>query len=220
ITADLVFWSMPAFPDLPAELVGAPIVIIAGLYAGPADVGERMLQPLREFATPLIDLSHAGPYVSHQSAFDPFFPDTQRYYWKSIFADHLTDDVIDATIALAAEIPSTETLFALRGLGGAMGRVPEDATAYSNRAANYNLSLDTTWQSPDDDARMIAWTREAWSRVHALTGGGVYLNFAGLGEENDTLAHAGYGSNYDRLQHVKRRYDPTNLFRTNVNIKP
>jgi FAD/FMN-containing dehydrogenase len=67
---------------------------------------------------------------------------------------------------------------------------------------------------------MIAWTRKSWSTMRDLTGGGVYLNFAGLGEENDTLARAGYGSNYDRLAEVKRRYDPANLFQGNINIQP
>jgi FAD/FMN-containing dehydrogenase len=67
---------------------------------------------------------------------------------------------------------------------------------------------------------MIAWTRRRWAEMRELTGGGVYLNFAGLGEDNDQLARAGYGRNYDRLREIKRRYDPANLFRGNVNVTP
>jgi FAD/FMN-containing dehydrogenase len=108
----------------------------------------------------------------------------------------------------------------LRSLGGAMGRVPESATAYGNRAARYNLSIDATWQDPAQSEHNIAWTRAAWEHMRELTGGGVYLNFAGFGEDDTALARAGYGSNYDRLVQVKRRYDPDNLFRGNINIAP
>ena len=220
VSSDVIFWSMPPLPDLPPELIGVPIIIIAGWYAGTPEDGARELQPLREMGTPLVDLSHAGPYVDIQSAFDPFFPDTQRYYWKSLFLTSLSDEAIDSIIELSADRPSPQSLFAFRALGGALSRIPEEATAYGNRQALYNLSIDTTWQDRADDQRMIAWTRAAWSRMDAMTEGGVYLNFAGLGEENDSLARAGYGGNYDRLVEVKRTYDPSNLFQGNINIAP
>ena len=220
VTSLLSFWGMPPLPDLPVELHGAPIVIATGVFAGPADQGEQVLQPLRELATPIVDLSGLSTYIQLQSSFDPFFPTTQRYYWKSLFLDDLGDDDIAATIALAADRPSPQTLFALRHLGGAISRIPDDATAYANRHAQFNLSLDTTWTDPSDDERMIGWTRRGWQEVRERTGGGVYLNFAGLGEENELLARAGHGINYDRLRAVKRRYDPTNAFQGNINIKP
>ena len=101
-----------------------------------------------------------------------------------------------------------------------MSRIPEDATAYGNRNALYNLSIDTTWTASEDDEEMIAWTCGAWSKIHDLTGGGVYLNFAGLGEDNDNLARGAYSRNYERLREIKRKYNPGNLFRGNVNITP
>jgi FAD/FMN-containing dehydrogenase len=82
------------------------------------------------------------------------------------------------------------------------------------------LSLDATWADPSNDEQMIAWVRRAWQDLRERTGGGVYLNFAGLGEENELLARAGHGGNYERLRAIKRRYDPDNVFRSNVNIKP
>lgn len=220
VTTDVVLWSMPPLPGIEPELVGAPIVIPFGSYAGSSEHGQRELRPLLEFGTPLVDLSHVGRYVDIQSGFDPLFPDTQRYYWKSLYIDDLTDEAIDLMIDLAFDRPTTLTAFGLRGLGGAMSRIPEEATAYGNRASLFNLSFDTIWLEPDDDPRMVAWTRDAWSQMHALTGGGVYLNFAGLGEENEGLAQGAYGHNYRRLVEVKRRYDPTNLFHGNVNIPP
>jgi FAD/FMN-containing dehydrogenase len=220
ITSTLVYWSMPSLPGFPAELHGTPIVGAFGLYAGDATEGERALQPLREFATPLLDLSGRTDYLSVQNTWDVFFPTTLRYYWKSLFLDELREADIAQTIALAADRPTPETLFALRHLGGAVGRIPDDATAYGNRRSPFNLSLDTTWSDPADDERMIGWTRQAWQELRERTGGGVYLNFAGLGEENELLARAGHGGNYERLRAVKRRYDPDNVFRGNINIKP
>ena len=220
ITSDFIFWSIPVHPQIDPQLVGTPVVIPVGAYAGTPEEAMRELQPLREFGTPVFDLSHTARYVDILSGFDPYFPDTQRYYWKSLSFNELTTEVVEAVAALGMEKPSRKSLFSLRILGGAMSRIPEDATAYGNRDALYNLSIDTTWDDPADDERMIAWTREAWSKVHELTGGGVYLNFAGLGEDNDDLARGAYGRNYERLREVKRKYDPDNLFRGNVNIAP
>jgi FAD/FMN-containing dehydrogenase len=220
VSSDAIFWSMPPLPHVAPELVGAPIVIVAAWYAGAVAEAEQVLAPVRAFSTPLADLSHAARYVDIQSAFDPFFPDTQRYYWKSLFTDALSDEMINVLIDIAAASPTPQSLQVLRALGGAMSRVPEAASAYGNRGALYNLSIDTTWLDPREDERLIAWTREAWSRMYDLTGGGVYLNFAGLGEDNETLARSGYGQNYERLQEIKRRYDPANLFRGNINIAP
>ncbi len=164
----------------------------------------------------------SGPqdYVESQKAPDPLFPDGALYYWKSLYLDQLDGDLIDAIIAQAAIRPTPQTLVILRHLGGAIGRVPEEATAYGNRRARYNLSLDASWDDPALSEGAIAWTRNAWSALRDRSGGGVYLNFAGLGEDNDALAHAGYGGNYDRLRQIKRKYDPTNLFRGNINIAP
>jgi FAD/FMN-containing dehydrogenase len=187
VTSDLIFWSMPPIPGVDPNLVGRSIIIVSSFYAGTVEEAETEMQFFRELAEPAFDLSNIGRYVDQQRAFDPFFPDTQRYYWKSLFIDVLTDDVIDEIIATAADRPSPQSLIALRVLGGAIARIPEDATAYGNRSAGFNISLDTTWLSPDDDNQMIAWTRNAWDRMHDMTGGGVYLNFAGLGEDPGAL---------------------------------
>lgn len=220
VTCDLLLWGMPPLPMVPPEMHWAPVVITAAIYAGPVEEGQAVLQPAREFGTPVADMSGPRPYVEMQSDLDPLFPVGRQYYWKSVFANEINDETIAAISALAANRPSPQTLLALRGLGGAMGRVAEDATAYGNRGAFCNLSIDAAWDDPADNEKIIAWTRKSWSMMRDLTGGGVYLNFAGLGEENDTLARAGFGRNYDRLADVKRRYDPANLFQGNVNVRP
>jgi FAD/FMN-containing dehydrogenase len=199
---------------------GQPVVVIGGLYAGSAEEGERALAPLRELGTPLVDLSGRVSYLQAQAGFDEFFPAGLLYYWKSLYLDALGDDVVDAMVEAAANGPQPRPMLVLRHLGGAISQVPDGATAYGNRRAAFNLSLDATWSDPRDSERMIEWTRQAWAALRERTGGGVYLNFPGFGEDNELLARAGYGRSYDRLRDVKRRYDPTNVFRGNVNVAP
>lgn len=220
VTSQLLFWSLPPLPDLPVDAHGEPVVVAVGLFAGDPARGEHALAPLRTWGTPLVDLSGAAPYVAAQSGFDAFFPSTQRYYWKSLYLDNLDDAIIDRIVAVATTRPSTQTLIALRHLGGAIRRLADETTAYGHRRAEFNLSFDASWEDSADDDQMIGWTRQAWQGLRDVTGGGVYLNFAGLGEDNEALARAGYGSNYDRLRAVKRRYDPDNVFRGNVNVAP
>lgn len=220
VTSEALIWGMPPLPEVPPEMHWAPVVILAAMYAGPVEEGERVLQPLRKMGTVIGDLSAPQQYVAMQSEMDGLFADGQLNYWKSLFADSLSEEVIDEIAVLYASRISPQTLFGLRHLGGAVERVPEEATAYGNRGAQFNISIDNTWQDPARNEEMISWSRAAWGGLRELTGGGVYLNFAGLGEENDFLARAAYGRNYDRLVQVKRRYDTTNLFRGNINIAP
>lgn len=220
VTSGVLLWGMPPLPDVPEEMHWAPVVIVAAMYAGSAEEGERVLQPMRTLGGAIGDLSGRQPYVAMQSGLDPMFPDGQMYYWKSLFADDLSDEVIGAIVALYADRPFPQTLFAVRHLGGAVSQTPEDATAFGNRNAQFNISVDNTWQDPARNDEMIDWTRRTWAELREQTDGGVYLNFAGLGEEAEMLARAGHGRNYDRLVEVKRHYDPANLFQGNINIAP
>lgn len=220
VTCDAYIWGMPPLLGVPEEMHWAPVVIIAGMYAGPVDEGKQLFQPASELGTPIEDMSGPRPYVEMQSDLDPLFADGQLYYWKSFFSDSMSDELIDEIVAHAADKPSKQCLFALRTLGGAMSEVPEEATAYGNRDAKFNISIDNTWQDPSKTDEMIDWTRKTWSNLREQTEGGVYVNFAGFGEEKDKLTRAVHGKNYERLQQVKSKYDPDNFFCTNQNIKP
>lgn len=215
-----IFWSVPAIEDFPQELHGKPILVVQVVYAGDPDEGERLLRPVLDWATPVLDLSGRLPYAVFQSAFDSFFPAGSLYYWKSLLLNDLTDAAIDAIVQAAADRPSPHAFINLWQLGGAFSRVPPDATAYSWRTAEFLLSFDTTWVEPADTDQCIAWTRQQWSAMQRFGHGGTYLNFPGFGEEKERLLRAAYGDNYDRLARLKAKYDPANLFRMNQNIQP
>lgn len=215
-----VFLNIPAIDDFPAELHDTPVLATQLMYVGDPDEGKAALRSVFEWAEPVLDLSGQLPYAHAQMAFDFFFPKGWLYYWKSHLLGELTDAAIDTIVEVAAERPSSQAMINVWPLGGAISRVAPDATAWSHRDADYMLSLDTTWTDPADSDRCIAWTRETWARLKPLGQGGVYLNFAGMGEEKEALVRAGYGANYDRLVELKSQYDPGNLFHMNQNISP
>ncbi len=220
VTCDLAITGMPPLPPVPPEMHWAPVAIAFGVYAGPADEAERVLKPVGEFGTPVADLSGRQPYVAVQSALDAAFPDGQLYYWKSISGSRIDDTFIERLAAICANRPTPQTLVGVRSLDGAMGRVPEEATAYANRGATFNLSIDASWQDPADSDRIVSWVRQSWAEMRELTDASAYVNFAGFGEENDLLARSAYGRNFERLSAIKRKYDPENVFHGNINIVP
>lgn len=213
-----VLWSVPE--GFPPELVGTPIVIIAGVYAGPLDEGERYIQPLRELAEPLMDISGPMPFTAVQSAFDPFFPTGMHYYWKSTYVDALPDELLDALCALARERPSPRTTMDIWPIQGAARRVGADEMAFGRRSP-FMIAFESSWFDAEANDANIAWAREAHAALARFNAGGAYLNFPGFGEEKTDLLRAAYGdANYERLVELKTKYDPTNLFRMNQNIPP
>lgn len=220
-TVDVLVWSIPAHPAFPEALHGQPVIGIAGMYAGSAGEGERLFEPLRALAVPLLDMSGSMPYTAVQGAFDPFFPPhALRYYWKSAYLDSMSDEIIDSFAGWAEKRSSPRTVLSLRHLEGAIRRVAADATAFGERSAPFLLSIDTTWESAGEDGPHIAWTRDVWSDMQRFSRGAMYFNFPGFLEEGESLLRDSYGANYERLVRLKRQYDPTNLFRVNQNIPP
>ena len=222
ISSSCLFWSIPAHPNFPEELQGTPVVITAAVHSGALEDGERLMQPLRGLGEPVLDLSGPIPYNGVQTAFDPLFVKGERLnYWKSLYLDRLDDEAIRRIVARAHDRPNPWALIAFWHLGGAMNRVDPAATALGVRDAAYLYSLDTSWTDHADDARAIAWTREAWAEMQDYSRGGTYLNFPGQGEEGEKLMRASYGdANYERLVEIKTKYDPANMFRLNQNIVP
>jgi hypothetical protein len=208
---EIGLWSIPPLPDVPEELHGTPVVIVAGVYIGNPVDADPVLAPLRQLGTPLADLSGTSTYIEAQSGFDELFPDGGRYYWKSHFLDELSDELIDTVVELDSHRPTPESVVYIRTLGGAISRVADAATAYPHRSAAFNLSVDASWHDPALDDTAISWARSTWDALAEFGTGGVYLNFAGLGEESAMRA-AALGSNAARLDAIRRAYDPDGLF--------
>jgi FAD/FMN-containing dehydrogenase len=214
------FWNVPAHEPFPPEHHGKPVFILAAAYSGSVENGEPIVQPLRELAQPLIDLSGPWPWLGLQSGFDALFPPGQFRYWKSrVFAD-LSEDAIDEIADWARRRPTPLTDITIWHHGGAMSRIGEAETAYAGRDARFLVTGEASWADPAQTDEAIAWGRGFWDAMGRHSTGGIYLNFPGFGEEKEALVRAGYGHNYERLAELKAKYDPTNLFRMNLNITP
>ena len=207
--------------SLDAALVTAPsgerFFNVSACYVGPIAEGERVIKPLREYGTPAEDRIAPIPYVQLQSAGDANFPRGRRYYWKAQFMREISDQAIDTLLAAYATAPSG-SLLVLQQVGGAIGRVPIAETPYANRDALYDCFPISIWDEPADDEIHIRWARDLWTAMRPFSTGGVYAN--NLGDEGTDRVQAAYGENYPRLVALKNKYDPTNFFRLNQNIRP
>ena len=208
----------PPLDFVPKELHGKLIVGVVSCYAGSIEEGERVLAPLRKIGSPVLDLCQPKPYLEHQSMLDPSFPHGRWYYMRACDVAELTDEVIDITVDHAMRIRSPFTAFPIWQMGGAVGRVPDDATAFTSRGAGQTFNLTSATEGPEGFEEERQWTRDFWSALapHHM---GVYVNF--LMEEGEERVREAYGAEkYDRIKALKKKYDPGNLFRLNQNIAP
>ena len=212
-----LYWTAPAEEPFPPEWHGKPVFILAGCWSGPLDRAEEAVKPLREVATPVADLSSPMPFVIAQSLFDPEYPDGRRYYWKSTYLSDADEATAELLGRYSANRPSLLSSIDVWALGGAMRREPEGGSAFAKRDAPFLLGIESNWEDAADDDANIDWTRRLIDEASVLSPGGTYLNFPGFVEEGEQLLRDTYGSSYDRLREVKAKYDPDNVFRSNLN---
>lgn len=208
----------PPLPFLPADVHGREIIALALCYAGDPTEGEKLIEPLRRFGTAYGEHIGVQPYTAWQQAFDPLLTRGARNYWKSHNFTELSDGAIDVIVELAGKLPSPQTEIFVGTLGGQTLRPAPGAMAYSSRDANYVLNVHGRWESAAEDKRCTAWARAFFAKSKPFASAGAYINFL-TEEETDRIALA-YGATYERLVDLKRKYDPTNFFRMNQNIKP
>jgi FAD/FMN-containing dehydrogenase len=208
----------PALPVVPPDLVGKLVIAVVACYSGPVEDGERVVQPLKSFGSPVLDLCQPKPYVAHQQMFDPSFRHGWWYYVRSCDVAALTDDVIDVVVEYGRRITSPIASIALWQMGGAVARVGENETAFNGRNAGHTFNINGNSLTAEGFDAERQWARDYWSAL-APYHTGVYVNF--LMEEGEDRIRQAYGPDkYDRLKALKRRYDPTNAFRLNQNIDP
>jgi FAD/FMN-containing dehydrogenase len=208
----------PPLPAIPPELHGKPVVMVIFCYAGSVEEGEKVVRPMREFGSPLLDLCAAKPFLAHQAMFDPSFPAGWWYYFRSADLAELSDDVIDIVAANALKMKSRLTAFPIFQLGGAISRVGEDDTPYNGRKAGHTININATTESARGFDEERDWSKNFWSELQPYHTS-VYVNFL-LDEGEDRIRQAYGPARYDRLKALKRKYDPDNFFRLNQNIPP
>ena len=208
----------PPLPFLPEEVHGKDVVVLAACYAGDVAEGERLVAPLRGFGDAYGEHIGPAPYAGFQNALDPLMGPGARNYWKSHNLMELSDELLDILIDLAAKAPSPHCEVILAQLGGQTSRVAPDATAYHHRDANFVLNVHGRWEAPEGDERGIAWARGVFNAAAPHATGGVYVSFM-TQEEGDRIG-AAYGPNHRRMVQLKKKFDPTNLFRLNQNVDP
>ena len=218
----LSVWSVlrkaPPLPFLPPSVHGTDVVVFAAVHAGDLEEGRRAAEPLQHFGEPLGVHLGPMPYAGFQTAFDPLLAPGARNYWKSHNFSALSDAALDIAIDAAANLPTPQTEIFLAQLGGAMGRVAATDTAFVARDTRYVMNVHGRWSDPPDDARVRDWAREVFAKASPHASGSGYVNF--LTEDEAERVGASYGVNHARLQAVKRRVDPGNLFRMNLNVAP
>jgi hypothetical protein len=208
----------PALPVVPPDVVGKLVIAVVACYSGSVDDGERVVQPLKSFGSPVLDLCQPKPYLAHQQMFDPSFRHGWWYYVRSCDVAALTDDVIDVVVEYGRRITSPISSIALWQMGGAVARVGENETAFNGRNAGHTFNINGNSLTAEGFDAERQWARDYWSAL-APYHTGVYVNF--LMEEGEDRIRQAYGpEKYDRLKALKRRYDPTNAFRLNQNIDP
>ena len=208
--------AMVGVPGTPTE--GGTAGWLAVCYTGDLAEGERILQPIKDFGNPFLDIIAPKPFSEIQTMFEMGQPPELRHYWRSSFHDELSDGVIDTMVELAPELPAPSSMFLLEHMGGAIGRVGPTDTAFSNREAQFNASVLSAWLDPAQDEANSNWTRSAGDKLKSFGTGGAYVNY--MANENEAAVRAAYEVNLERLIQVKRKYDPDNVFNANQNIAP
>jgi hypothetical protein len=208
----------PAIPGMPADVVGKHVVGVIGCWAGSVDEGERVMRPLKEFGSPVLDLCIPKPFVAHQSLLDATFVPGGWYYVRSCDVDGLNDEVIDVVVEYGRKITSPISTIALWQMGGAVARVGDNETAFNGRSAGFTFNINGNMPTSGGFDEQREWARSYWSALEPWHTS-VYVNF--MMEEGEDRVRQAYGAEkYDRLKALKQKYDPENFFRLNQNIPP
>jgi FAD/FMN-containing dehydrogenase len=217
-TACLVL-TAPREPFVPPELQGKPVLGVPVLYVGDAECGADVVQPLKNLR-PAVDLIAPMPYIAFQAMLDPSAPPGFRSYWRGEYMREFRDAAIETFLAHAVELTELGaplSQMVVFRIGQGVAAVPDEATAFSHRAAGYLFHPISMWTEPGNDERMIAANRAFAAAMRPFSTGASYLNFT---PEADRVRDAYGEEKYARLVALKDTYDPGNLFRLNQNIRP
>ncbi|MTI33108.1 FAD-binding oxidoreductase [Xanthovirga aplysinae] len=221
-SSKLDLFRVPAGSYYPSSLIGNDVIMISGIYLGPIEEAEQYMTPLRSQEGLLADKSKIMLYEDIQQVFDLIALEKNlSSYFKSLYVDQLNEEVIDLFLASFHKRPIYYAPYVIMDLRGAMCRVPHDATAFGQRSPSYLLEFNLSWTDLGKTEEYLSWIRGQWKNFLPFSSSqGLYLNHSGLQEEGETLVKNTFGKNYPRLQKIKKKYDPLNLFRMNSNVLP
>ncbi len=217
LTVWVVMLTAPPAPFIPETHHGEPVVAVLPIYAGDPAAGWSLVEPLLEFGDPLGDNVAVRSYAKWQQFFDAANASGSRNYWKSLNFTEFSDEMIDTAIEYGLSRPTDDTKYAIAHMGGAMSRVPVDATAYPHRDAEFLVNIQVRWEDEKRDEACVERAGESYDALVDYSTDGTYMNFISEDTGKEGLA---YRENYDRLVEVKTTYDPANVFRLNQNVKP
>ena len=208
----------PPLPWIPESLVGRRGIMSLIEWSGGPERGRTLLESLKAELAPIAGSLETVPFLEIQTLTDEIFAAGKRTYIKAGFATELTDDLIETLCRCGAQVGSEFSQIEVLALGGAIGRVAPEATAFPHRDAAWLINLPATWEEAASDGEEIAWVRRSFATIEPHLTGGKYVNFMGEDEEADS--GGAYGATLRRLREVKRAYDPDNVFRLNQNVAP
>ncbi|HET9530067.1 MAG TPA: FAD-binding oxidoreductase [Blastocatellia bacterium] len=210
---------LTAYTGFLTDPEGNRLIGIVVCYVGDIEEGERLVRPVREFGPPVADMIGPMPYRALQGMFDAAFPPGWLNYWKGGFVEELSDEALRTIAEHSIAPPSPTSLVMLENYHGAYSRVGPGETAYSHRDAHYDLLILASWADPAETEKNVQWARSFFEAMQPHFGGKAFPNLMGQDEMADRARDA-YGKSYDRLAQIKKKYDPTNFFRLNLNVKP
>ena len=211
--------TVPSAEPFPKNLWGKKTCAVVVCYTGPMEKAEEAIEPIRqELPPPILDWAGPMPFPALQSLFDPLLPKGMQWYWKGDFVQELPDRAIELHIEHIGKVPTELSLAHIYPIDGAVHKVGRQETAWNCRDATYSMVICGIDPDPAKAPALKAWAREYWEAIHPYNLKGAYLNF--MMEEGEERIRATYGENYERLAAIKKKYDPTNFFRVNQNIKP
>ncbi len=217
ITAVLNLTTAPPLPVVPADWHGKKVAALLAVSAGPIDEAEAHFRSFRAVAEPVVDLLGPMPYMAMQTLIDPLWQKGIHAYFKATNLARLDDELIERLCAQHQAAPGPQCEMHVHQMGGAVGRVGEGDTAFSERSMPFVLNVVTGWHDPEQTAAHTQWARAVVDAAAEASTGRAYVNFLGDAD----AARSAYGTEtYQRLVTLKRQYDPTNVFRLNQNIDP
>ena len=210
--------SLIAFLNVDGEM----LIGITVCYCGDLKKGEEFLHPLTNFGDPVINTIQETSYIEFQQSVDHVFPEGYQNYWKSSFVRNLDIGAIDTILDFVSRTPTPESVVLIEQVGNGVRRVGVEEMAFNHRDARYSLLICGMSPKIDDKDIIYSWSQKFWKSMESFTESAVYMNYLGeFQDEGEDRIKSSYGANkYARLIKLKNKFDPSNMFCLNQNIKP